>query len=99
MNCCNKCHCEPCHCKERECEAEFRHHLRTTLLLLGAPKEVYDILEQTNDRPTNGQDLHTVMCYNIDLVGSMKSRLMSLPTIKIKPEPEEPPPYSDYDAD
>lgn len=79
-----KCGCEPCHCKERECEAEFRHHLRSTLILLGAPMEIANLLEQTNDRPANGADLHEVMKYNIILATKLKFTLASLPTIKIQ---------------
>lgn len=65
-------------------EFEFRHIMRDILLLLGSPKEVADILDNTQDRPITDVELLLARQYACDLFAQAKHRLAYLHTIKLQ---------------
>lgn len=64
---------------------DFLHKLYNTLLLLGAPKRIADLVMKAKDGLVTEQDIDALGNYNCELFTLAKARLADLTTIKIKP--------------
>lgn len=64
---------------------DFRHHLYDTLILLGAKKEIADLLKKSKDGQVTDEDVHLLRCYNGELLIATKTRLTEINTISIRP--------------
>lgn len=65
-------------------DANLRHHLRETLVLLGCRVDVANLLEKSLDAEPTQADMHLVENYNIELFASMKLRLANLTKLKLR---------------
>jgi len=67
---------------------DFRHHLRDTLLLLGAEQEIADLIVKSQDGFIGEADIERLRSYNISLFTNTKSRLRNLNRLKLTASPE-----------
>ncbi len=67
---------------------DFRHHLRDTLLLLGAEQEIADLIVKSQDGYIGEADIEKLRTYNISLFTNTKSRLRNLNRLKLTVSPE-----------
>ena len=61
----------------------LRHFLRDTVLLLGAPLEIADLLDKSKDGGITDADIDKVRNYNIVLLERCKTNLSNMHTIKL----------------
>jgi hypothetical protein len=66
-------------------DCDLRHHLRSTILLLGGDPQIADLLSKSEDYAITEEDVMNVKRYNMDLIDGLKSRLTSLPSLRLKP--------------
>lgn len=64
-------------------EFDFIHHVRTSLILLGASEQHCAVLESAKDGITE-QHVSEIMKHNCMLIDNVKGRLARLPTIKMR---------------
>lgn len=65
-------------------DCDLRHHIRTTIILLGGDMKVADLLEKSNDAEVTEEDVLTVKRYNMNLIDSLKTRLVSIPKMTLR---------------
>ena len=63
---------------------DLRECLRETIILLGGPKHIADLLIKSQDGSVSQADVEKLRQYNIDLFALAKARIHNLTTIKLK---------------
>ena len=64
---------------------EFRHRLYDTLVLLGAPTDVAELLKKSQDHLVSDADVEKLRAYNCGLIDSTKHKLANINMMKITP--------------
>jgi len=72
---------------------DFRHHLYNTLILLGVPKDIADLLRKSEDFAITDADLMKLRNYNCDLLDQTKEKLTQISTKKICVSDDEQPDF------
>lgn len=68
---------------------DFRHHLRDTLLLLGAGPLIAELMVKSQDGNITAEDVKMLQNYNLDLIDRTKHRLASLNKMRVRVKPPE----------
>jgi len=66
---------------------DFRHHLYDALILLGARREIAELLKKSLDYRITDSDVTALRNYNAELINETKGRLTQINTIKIRVSP------------
>ncbi len=73
---------------ENSPEFDLRHHLYDTLILLGARREIAELVERSMDNAVTCSDVDALRKYNAELITRLKSRLAHIHTTKIRASSE-----------
>lgn len=73
-------------CSPTACSADFdfRHHLYDTLILLGAPLEIAEMLKKSEDFGVTETDIDILRNFNCRMIDGLKTRLVSINTVSVR---------------